>query len=76
MTRPWSSAAIGAWRPSANGKSSEPFFTSNAGNGYSSHSAKNVGRRWVVGTPDQSNTCSAIQWSRDAWLFASRLAGF
>src|SRR5262245_23199654 len=30
---------------------------------------------WVVGTPDQSNTRSLTQWSRAAWLLASRRGG-
>jgi hypothetical protein len=41
---------------------------------YSSHCEKNVGRRCVVATPDQSKTRSAIQWSRAAWLLESSRA--
>jgi len=43
-------------------------------NGNKSHSEKNLGRRWTVGTPDQSKRRSAIQWSRAAWLSESSRA--
>jgi hypothetical protein len=39
-----------------------------------SHSLKKVGRMCTVGTPDQSSTRSAIQWSRAAWLLLSSRA--
>ena len=68
MTRAWSSAATGACLPVPNGQESVPAFTSGAE--YKSHSAKNVGRRCVTAIPYQSNTRSATQWSRAAWLLA------
>ena len=75
MTRPWSSLAMGACRPFAKGNSIFFFAQiSLAKCGYTSHSAKKVGRRCVVGTPDQSKTRSETQWSCAAWLADSRRA--
>jgi hypothetical protein len=53
---------MGAWRPFAKGNSILFFAQiSLAKCGYISHSAKKVGRRCVVGTPDQSKIRSETQ---------------
>src|SRR5712691_7951777 len=75
ITRPWSSVLIGACRPLPKGNSIRLFAQiSFAKGGETSQSAKKVGRRCVVGTPDQSKTRSDTQWSRAALLFELRRA--
>jgi len=69
MTLAWSRPEMGAWRPLPNGSRSTPSFSRRTQNQLI-HSAKNVGRRWVVTMAVRFSSRSASQCWRAALLLA------